>query len=58
MVKELKLGQIPLFSKHLLLKSAHPSPFSATKFFGNHHFSKTNDYLAEHGKEPIKWEEI
>ena len=45
-------------SKHLLLKSAHPSPFSATKFFGNHHFSKTNDYLAEHHKITIEWNKI
>lgn len=42
--------------KHLVLKAAHPSPFSATKFFGCKHFSKTNEYLREHGKEPIKWE--
>lgn len=42
-------------TKHLLLKSAHPSPFSATKFFGNKHFSKTNTYLIEHGKPPIIW---
>lgn len=42
--------------KHLVLTSAHPSPFSATKFFGCKHFSKTNEYLRKHGKEPIKWE--
>lgn len=42
--------------KHLVLTSAHPSPFSATKFFGCKHFSKTNEYLREHGKEPIRWE--
>jgi len=42
--------------RHLVLKSAHPSPLSASKgFFGNHHFSKTNDYLMEHGKKPIQW---
>ncbi len=42
--------------KHLILKSAHPSPFSADRgFFGNKHFSKTNDYLVEKGKEAIKW---
>lgn len=45
-------------TKHLVLKSAHPSPFSATKFFGNKHFSKTNAYLVKHGKEPIEWGEI
>ena len=42
--------------KHLVLTSPHPSPLSASRgFFNNHHFSKTNDYLAAHGKEPIKW---
>lgn len=33
-------------SKHLVLKSAHPSPYSADRgFFGNKHFSLTNEYL-------------
>ena len=42
--------------KHLVLKSAHPSPFAADRgFFGNRHFSKANAYLVEHGKEPIDW---
>ncbi len=42
--------------RHLVLKSVHPSPLSASRgFFGNHQFSTTNKYLAEHGKEPIKW---
>lgn len=41
--------------KHLILKSAHPSPFSATKFFGHHHFSQTNKYLLLHNKKPISW---
>lgn len=44
--------------KHLILKSAHPSPFSATKFFGNKHFSKTNEYLARNGTEKIDWGDI
>lgn len=44
--------------KHLILKSAHPSPFSATKFFGNKHFSKTNEYLAQNGKGVINWGDI
>ncbi|MBI3634205.1 MAG: uracil-DNA glycosylase [Candidatus Yonathbacteria bacterium] len=44
--------------KHLILKSAHPSPFSATKFFGNKHFSKTNEYLTRHGKGVIDWGNI
>lgn len=42
--------------KHLVLKSAHPSPFSADRgFFGNRHFSKTNHYLTTHGLTPIAW---
>lgn len=42
--------------KHLVLKSPHPSPLSAYQgFFGNHHFTLANDYLAQHGKEKIKW---
>ena len=43
-------------SRHLVLTSAHPSPLSAYRgFFGCRHFSQANSYLAEHGKEPIKW---
>lgn len=43
-------------SKHLILQCAHPSPLSAYNgFFGCKHFSKTNEYLIEHGKQPIDW---
>ena len=43
-------------NKHLVLTSPHPSPLSAHRgFFGNHHFSKTNDYLRSHGKGEINW---
>ena len=44
-------------SRHLVLQSAHPSPMSANKggWFGNHHFSRANAYLVEHGQEPINW---
>lgn len=43
-------------TKHLVLKAAHPSPFSADKgFFGCKHFSKTNDYLVANGIEPVDW---
>src|SRR5690606_6696186 len=39
-----KKGRIIDSSKHLVLSSAHPSPFSAYNgFFGNKHFSNTND---------------
>lgn len=49
-------GQIIDRSRHLVLASAHPSPLSAYHgFFGNHHFSRCNDYLIEHGKTPINW---
>lgn len=43
-------------TRHLVLTSPHPSPLSAYRgFFGNHHFSKANEYLSEHGKTPIVW---
>ena len=42
--------------KHLVLESAHPSPFSFKKFLGCQHFSKTNAYLEENGIKPINWE--
>lgn len=43
-------------NRQLVLKSAHPSPLSAHRgFFGNKHFSITNEYLIEHGKQPIDW---
>lgn len=43
-------------SKHLVIKSAHPSPFSAANgFFGSKPFSKANAYLVEHGERPIEW---
>lgn len=41
--------------KHYVLKSAHPSPFSATRFFGCRHFSKTNEYLRLQGGTGIDW---
>ncbi len=43
-------------SKHLILKSAHPSPLSAYNgFFGCRHFSKTNEYLRSKGIGEINW---
>ncbi|MCF7815679.1 MAG: uracil-DNA glycosylase [Candidatus Pacebacteria bacterium] len=42
--------------KHLILTAPHPSPFSAyTGFFGCKHFSKANEYLKKHGRQPIEW---
>ena len=44
-------------SKHLVLECAHPSPLSAYNgFFGCKHFSKTNEYLTNHGLQPIDWD--
>lgn len=49
-------GAIISPTKHLILQSPHPSPLSAHRgFFGNHHFSRANAYLAEHGETPIQW---
>ena len=44
-------------SKHLVLTSGHPSPLAAIRghWFGNKHFSKTNEYLISTGREPIDW---
>ncbi|MDX1314609.1 MAG: uracil-DNA glycosylase [Eudoraea sp.] len=44
-------------SKHHILTSGHPSPLSANRglWFGNKHFSKTNEILRQNGKEPIDW---
>lgn len=42
--------------KHLVLKSAHPSPLSASNgFFGSRPFSKTNQWLMKHGEHPVDW---
>ena len=43
-------------NRHLVLRSAHPSPLSAYRgFFGNHHFQLCNDYLSRNGVKPIEW---
>ncbi|MBQ7327922.1 MAG: uracil-DNA glycosylase [Clostridia bacterium] len=43
--------------QHLVLKAPHPSPLSSYRgFFGCKHFSKTNDFLANHNKTPIDWQ--
>ena len=42
---------------HLILEAPHPSPLSAYRgFFGCHHFSQANEFLKEHGLEPIDWQ--
>jgi uracil-DNA glycosylase len=51
-----KKGEIINRNKHLVLMSAHPSPFSADRgFFGGKHFSKTNAYLKSKGLKEIEW---
>jgi len=44
-------------SKHLILRSGHPSPLSANRghWFGNKHFSQCNEYLETRGQKPIAW---
>jgi len=44
-------------NRHLLLSAPHPSPLSASRgFFGSRPFSQTNNWLRNHGKNPINWE--
>ncbi|MCJ8317781.1 uracil-DNA glycosylase [Idiomarina sp.] len=50
--------KIPLIdgAKHYILTAPHPSPLSAHRgFFDANHFKKANDYLQQHGRQPIKW---
>ena len=43
--------------RHLVLQSVHPSPLSASRgFFGNHHFSRSNEYLQAQNKAAIDWQ--
>ena len=49
-------GRVIDRERPLVLSSAHPSPLSAYHgFFGNHHFTRCNDYLVRHGEQPIVW---
>lgn len=50
-------GAIINDSKHLVLKSKHPSPMAANSggWFGNHHFSQANEYLKSKGLVGIQW---
>lgn len=51
-----KKGLVIDESKHLVIRSPHPSPFSAyTGFFGSKPFSKTNEYLLSHNLQVIDW---
>ena len=52
-------SKIPMLTnpKHLILKAPHPSPLSAHNgFFGSRPFSQTNEFLEEHGIQPIDWQ--
>ena len=48
-------GAVIDLNRNLVLTSAHPSPYSVTNFYGNHHFSKCNEYLKKNGLTPIDW---
>lgn len=50
-----KKALLAVNSQHLILESAHPSPFSCKGFFNQHHFSKTNEFLTQHQLSPIIW---
>ncbi len=51
-----KKGAVIDSKKHLILKAVHPSPLSAYRgFIGCGHFSMANNYLQQHGLEPIQW---
>ena len=44
-------------TRHLMLKSVHPSPLSAHRgFIGNGHFSRANQFLRQQGMQPIDWQ--
>lgn len=44
-------------SRHLVIQSAHPSPYSAhAGFFGSRPFSRANEFLLRNGDDPIDWE--
>jgi uracil-DNA glycosylase len=50
-------GEVIDANKHLVIKSPHPSPFSAHRgFLGSKPFSKINAFLIEHGQRPIDWQ--
>lgn len=54
-----KKGQVIDASRHLVLRSPHPSPLSAHRgFLGCKHFSQTNDYLVSKGQQTIDWHAV
>ena len=51
-----KKGALIDRQRHLVLTAPHPSPLSAHRgFIGCGHFSKANEYLRSHGKQPVVW---
>lgn len=52
-----KKGKLINREKHLVLESGHPSPLSANRgmWFGNNHFTLTNEYLKAKGKDEVVW---
>lgn len=54
-----KKGQVIDASRHLVLRSPHPSPLSAHRgFLGCKHFSQANDYLTSHDQQAIDWHAV
>jgi len=54
-----KKGQVIDASRHLVLRSPHPSPLSAHRgFLGCRHFSQANDYLEAQGQQSIDWHAV
>ena len=52
----IRKGKLIDQNKHLVLTSVHPSPLSASRgFFGNKHFTQTNNFLEGKGLTPINW---
>lgn len=52
----LRRGEFIDRDRHLVMSCPHPSPLSAHRgFFGNHQFTRANEYLVAHGKTPIEW---
>ncbi|MFT4815351.1 MAG: uracil-DNA glycosylase [Pseudohongiellaceae bacterium] len=52
-----KKGEMIDRQRHLVLQSPHPSPLSASRgFYGNHHFTKCNEYLRTYDKTAVDWQ--
>jgi uracil-DNA glycosylase len=49
-------GEVVDRTRHHVLTAAHPSPYSASGFFGCRHFSQANALLEAAGREPVDWQ--